>query len=88
MGIGEVGHPRNEHTDWFPMPNGHLLKTCMQTILYELNKNGLYLGIYIHTNSYMHAMTIHEKRGHEFEGEQGGITEDLERGKLREKCCN
>lgn len=36
----------------------------------------------------MYAMTIHEERGHEFEGEQGGISDGLERGKLRKKCYN
>ena len=41
--------------------------------------------MYAYTNTYIHAMTIGEKRGHIFEiGRQNG----LERGKKRKILCN
>lgn len=36
----------------------------------------------------VHTETISEKRGHVFEGEQGGLYGDLEGAKQRGKCCN
>jgi hypothetical protein len=38
--------------------------------------------------TYMHAITIDEKRGHEFENKLRGILEGLKGGKGRGKCCN
>lgn len=36
----------------------------------------------------MHAVTIGEKRGHEFERKHGGVYRSLEGGKGREDYCN
>lgn len=35
----------------------------------------LFGNICVYTNTYMHAITIDEKRGHEFEGDQEGVYE-------------
>lgn len=47
-----------------------------------------YLGIYVYINSYMHAVTIDEKRDYELKGEWAGVccpsAEGLEGGKGRE----
>lgn len=54
--------------------------------------NRLYLGICMYvctyTYSYMHEMTISEKRGCNLKESGRGIWEDLEWGKGRDKCYN
>lgn len=44
--------------------------------------------MYVQTNIYMHAITINEKRDHEFEGIGEGYMEGFGARKGREKCCN
>lgn len=45
--------------------------------------------MHIYANTYMHHIKVILKRGHEFEGEKGGVKwEDLEGRKGWEEYCN
>lgn len=62
---------REEHTDWLSTDKWPALETYMQVMLYVLNK--LFRKIYVDSYTFIHAITIDEKRDHEFEGDQAGI---------------
>ena len=62
------------------------LKIYIQVTLYRLI---IFRNICVHTYTYMYAITVSEKNGHKFEGEQGGIVwERWKGGKGSEKSCN
>lgn len=48
----------------------------------------MFINMYVHINSYMHAITINENRGHGFERVRKGILVHLERLNGRKKHCN
>ena len=52
-------HPREDHSNWLPCAKWATLGAHIQATSYGLSR--LYLGIYVYTNMYMHAIVINEK---------------------------
>lgn len=67
----EVVPPQEEHVNYWPNAKSLASKHTYKSHYIDskhYNKN-----IYVYTRTYMHTITTHEKRVHEFQGEWGGL---------------
>jgi hypothetical protein len=85
--MGEIAFSGEEYTDWLSSTKWSTLKLYMSVTLYRLRR--LYVGMYIYIiylsiSIWMHIIAINffinEKRGHEFDKEQGRVYGRVWRG--------
>lgn len=72
LGAGEVTLPKEEHASELCGVKRSALKTYVRVTLYRFNR--LYLGIYVHINTHMQAITVDVNRNAESEREWEELT--------------